>query len=166
MNFLTKNAPPGAEILEQTNRYFGQLFFAVLWSLGCLFRCFSYRNQLYYTNDGVDRYLKSEAMMPEFSYVVGTAFLALWILMLILLICIILNYHSFYQGSKSIYLMKRLPNPMELHRRCILLPALGMAGCLAVREILVIVYFAVYMLATPEGCLPPDQWQKLWSVLL
>ena len=166
MNFLTKNAPPGAEIHEQVSRYFKQLLIAVLWSLGCLFRYSSARNRLFYTNDGVNKYLKSEAMMPEFSYVVGNAFLALWILMLILLICILLNYHSFYQGSKSIYLMKRLPDPMELHRRCILLPVLGMAGCLVIRELLVIAYFAVYMLATPEGCLPPDQWQKLWSVLL
>ena len=166
MNFLTKNAPPGVEILTQTNRYFAGLVGAVLWSMGFLFRYSSARNRLFYTNDGVDKYLKSEAMMPEFDYLMGSALLGVWVTLLILLICIVLNYHSFHQGSKSIYLMKRLPDPMELHRRCILLPVLGMAGCLAVREILVIVYFAVYMLATPEGCLPPDQWQKLWSVLL
>lgn len=104
--------------------------------------------------------------MPEFGDLVGSAFRVVWIVLLILVVGIALNYYSFHQGSKSIYLMKRLSDPMELHRRCVLLPALGMAGCLLLRGILIIVYFAVYMLATPEGCLPPDQWQKLWSVLL
>ena len=165
MNFLTKNAPPGAEILEQTNRYFGQLIVAVLWSFGFLFRYSSARSNLYYTTSH-GRYLRSGAMMPEFGDLVGSAFRVVWILLLILVVGIALNYYSFHQGSKSIYLMKRLSDPMELHRRCVLLPALGMAGCLLLRGILIIVYFAVYMLATPEGCLPPDQWQKLWSVLL
>jgi len=165
MTFLTKNAPPGAEILVQTNRYFAALIWSVLWSLGFLFRYSSARNYLFYT-DEFGRYLKSDAMMPEFRHLLGNAMLSVWVTVLILVVCIIINYHSFHQGSKSIYLMKRLPNPMELHRRCVLLPVLGMAICLLLREILIIVYFAVYMLATPARCLPPDQWQKLWSVLL
>ena len=164
MTFLTKNAPPGAEILEQTNRYFGQLIFAVLWSLGFLFRYSSARSNLYYTTSH-GRYLQSGAMMPEFGDLLGRAFLVVRVMLLILVVCIALNYYSFHQGSKSIYLMRRLPDPMELHRRCILLPVLGMAGCLLLRGVLIFVYFAVYMLATPEGCLPPDQWQKFWSVL-
>ena len=165
MDFLTKNAPPGVDILTQTNRYFAGLVGTVLWSLGFLFRYSAARNRLFYT-DEFGRYLKSGAMMPEFPYLMGSALLGVWVTLLTLAVCMILNYHSFHQGSKSIYLMKRLPDPMELHRRCILLPVLGMAGCLVIRELLVIAYFAVYMLATPEGCLPPDQWQKLWSVLL
>ena len=165
MTFLTKNAPPGEDILAQTNRYFTALIVAVLWSLGFLFRYSSARNRLFYTDEW-GRYLKNDAVMPEFRYLMGNAMLGVWVTILILVICIILNYHSFHQGSKSIYLMKRLPDPMELHRRCVLLPVLGMAICLALREVLVIVYFVVYMLVTPEGCLPPDQWQKFWSVLL
>ena len=165
MHFLTKNAPPGEDILDQTNRYFGALIVAVLWSLGFLFRYSSARNYLFYTNEW-GRYLKSDAVMPEFRHLLGNAMLGVWVTILILVICIVLNYHSFHQGSKSIYLMKRLPDPMELHRRCVLLPALGAALCLLLREILMIVYFTVYMLATPDRCLPPDQWQKLWSVLL
>jgi len=165
MNFLTKNAPPGADILVQTNRFFAGLVGIGLWSLGFLFRYSSARNHLFYTGE-FGRYLKSDAMMPEFRYLIGNAMLGVWVTLLILALCVILNYHSFHQGSKSIYLMKRLPDPMELHRRCVLLPALGAALCLLLREILMIVYFTVYMLATPDRCLPPDQWQKLWSVLL
>ena len=77
-----------------------------------------------------------------------------------------MNYASFRQGSKNIYLMKRLPSRWELHRRCILLPALGMVGSLVMGFTLLMIYFAIYMLVTPDRCLPPDQWQKLWSVLL
>ena len=91
MNFLTKNAPPGAEILEATNRYFGQLIFAVLWSFGFLFRYSSARSNLYYiTSHG--RYLQSGAMMPEFGDLVGSAFRVVWIVLLLLVVCIALNY--------------------------------------------------------------------------
>ena len=165
MTFLTKNAPPGADILIQTNQYFAGLIGVVLWSWGFLFRYSDAYNGLFYI-DEFGRHFHEQAMMPEFHMLMGSCLLGVWITILVLLACILLNYHSFHQGSKSIYLMKRLPNPMELHRRCILLPALGIAGCLLVREFLIIFYFAVYMLVTPDRYLPPDQWQKLWSVLL
>ena len=165
MNFLTKNAPPGANIEYQVNWYFGGLIFIGVWSLGFPFRFSTEYNRLYYTTDSI-RYLRSQAMMPEFHELLGGSLRAVFVVVLVLLICIVMNYASFRQGSKSIYLMKRLPNPWELHRRCILLPALGMAGALILGFTLLMIYFAIYMLVTPDRCLPPDQWQKLWSVLL
>ena len=165
MNFLTKNAPPGANILIHTNWYIAGLSFSLLWSLGFLFRYADKYQQLFvHTETG--RTLRSQAMMPEFEELLGGCMGGFYVVFLLLLTSIFLYYASFYQGSRSIYLMKRLPNRGELHRRCILLPALGMAAALAVRIIVLLLYFAVYMLVTPDRCLPPDPWQKLWSVLL
>ena len=165
MNFLKKNAPPGADILKQANWYFGGLIFIGVWSLGFVFRFFSAYEQL---SQQMARpyFITGEAMMPEFTELLGGSLRAVYIIVLVLLICIIMNYASFYQGSRSIYLMKRLPNPWELHRRCLLLPLVGMAAALILGFSLLMIYFAVYMLVTPDRCLPPDQWQKLWSVLL
>ena len=42
---------------------------------------------------------------------------------------------------------------------------LGAAICLAAALILLLVYFAVYQLVTPEACLTPGQWEKLWRVI-
>ena len=165
MTFLTKNAPPGADIYSQVNWYFGGLIFIGVWSLGFLFRFSTAYHNLYYTSGSI-RYLRSQAIMPEFTDLLGGSLRAVFVIVLVLLVCIVMNYASFRQGSKSIYLMKRLPSRWELHRRCILLPALGIVGSLVMGFTLLMIYFAIYMLVTPDRCLPPDQWQKLWSVLL
>ena len=155
MTFLTKNAPPGADIQNQVNWYFGGLIFIGVWSLGFLFR-FSSAYERLFNRTETSRYLRGDAMMPEFTDLLGGSLRAVFVIVLALLV----------QGSKSIYLMKRLPDRWELHRRCILLPALGIAGSLLIGFTLLMIYFAIYMLVTPDRCLPPDQWQKLWSVLL
>ena len=165
MNFLTKNAPPGANILIHTNWYIAGTCWSFLWSAGFLLRYSDAYHRLFYTSGG-SRYLRSQAMMPEFTELLGGSLNGIYVICLLLLAAVILNYASFYRESKSIYLMKRLPNRWELHRRCILLPALGLAGSLTLRAILLMIYFAVYILITPDRCLPPEQWQKLWSVLL
>ena len=165
MTFLTKNAPPGADIQNQVNWYFGGLIFIGVWSLGFLFR-FSTAYERLFNRTETSRYLRGDAMMPEFTDLLGGSLRAVFVIVLALLVCIVMNYASFHQGSKSIYLMKRLPDRWELHRRCILLPALGIAGSLIIGFTLLMIYFAIYMLVTPDRCLPPDQWQKLWSVLL
>ena len=165
MNFLTKNAPPGANILIHTNWYIAGLSWSLLWSLGFLFRYFDTYNQLLYTRNGI-RYQYRYQMMADYDELLGGSMRGIYIIILLLGVSVFLNYASFYQGSRSIYLMKRLPNRWELHRRCIFLPVLGMAGALAIRITVLLFYFAVYMLVTPDRCLPPDQWQKLWSVLL
>ena len=46
-------------------------------------------------------------------------FLAAWCIFLV-----ILHYVSFYRRSKSVYVMKRLNNRWEMHRRCLLIPVI------------------------------------------
>ena len=29
-----------------------------------------------------------------------------------------------------------------------------------------VIYFALYFIITPDACLAPHQWQKIWSVIL
>ena len=77
---------------------------------------------------------------------------------------IVYHYLYYRQGSKSIYLMKRLPSKHELHKRAIALPMLAILGCLVAALIVMLLYFAIYMLATPKQCLLPNQWQKLWRL--
>ena len=62
------------------------------------------------------------------------------------------NYHS--QGSRSIYTMKRLPNRWELWRRVLSLPLWAMAVCGLTALLLTGLYYGIYLLFTPQGCLP------------
>ena len=84
-------------------------------------------------------------------------------LVLIVTLSFISTHYSYhYRESKSIYLMRRLSDPWELHRRCLTLPVVGVGLALLVAFVLLMLYFAVYMGVTPEECLTPHQWQKIW----
>ena len=76
------------------------------------------------------------------------------VLFVVLVAMIIYHYCTYYQGSKSIYLMKRLPDKWELYKRCVHLPMIAM-----IVEIITIVgvmslYYGIYLIFTPQQCLP------------
>lgn len=73
-------------------------------------------------------------------------------------------YHStYYQGSKSIYLMRRLPDPWERWRLCLTLPALSLLLIVLVLGVMLLLTFAIYLFFTPESALTPHQLQKFWA---
>lgn len=70
------------------------------------------------------------------------------------------NYSGFRNGSKSHYLMRRLPDRWEYHRRCLTLPLLTILAGLVLIPVLLGLYYAIYIHFTPEQCLQPDQWER------
>lgn len=113
-----------------------------------------------------DRVLREGAIMTDFVEVLNYALIGFAILALVMAALAVYNYAYHRQGSKSIYLMRRLPNRWELHKRCLAIPLVSVLMCAAAAFILLCIYYWIYMLVTPEVCLVPGQWQKIWSVLL
>lgn len=111
------------------------------------------------------RYLIDGAIMTDFSEVLGHALWGFLVLGFCMLILAALHYAYFYQGGRSIYLMKRLPQPMELHRMCLSYPAAAILACAVLSFVLLLAYYAYYMLKTPDICLAPGQWEKIWRVI-
>ena len=68
-------------------------------------------------------------------------------------------YRGFSQESQSLYLMRRLPDRWEYHRRCLALPLMTILAGLVSIPILIGLFYAIYLHATPEQCLQPDQWE-------
>lgn len=62
------------------------------------------------------------------------------------------RYHK--TGSRSIYLMRRLPDKWELHRRCWGRPLIYTAGSLVLMGVILLFWYLMYLLITPAGCLP------------
>lgn len=60
------------------------------------------------------------------------------------------HYAYHWGGAKPIYLMRRLPSRWELHRRCLTMPFVGLAGCTVLTVGLVLVYFLIYRICTPK----------------
>ena len=119
-----------------------------------------------YTYRGSKKVLIDGMMMPDFIDLVEHAFLGFFIAMLLALAFALYHYAFHYQGSKSIYLMRRLPNRLELHRRCWTVPVAAALIIAAVMVLTFLFYFAIYLLVTPDGCLESGQWQKIWSVIV
>lgn len=71
------------------------------------------------------------------------------------------NYAKLWQGAKSIYLMGRLPDRWELHRRCLTLPLGWLLSAVLLPALTLLVYYGIYYLITPAACLRPNQLAKL-----
>lgn len=104
--------------------------------------------------------------MPFYHELSGGAFTLFLIFALSMAGFIIYHYLSHYQGSKSIYLMRRLPDRWELHHRCLTLPLTGALIYLGCALFLLLVYFCIYLIVTPAQCLIPGQWPLLLHRIL
>lgn len=106
--------------------------------------------------------LRPGAIIPEFDryairtvYVIGGA-------LLLTLASTALLYSSYYQGSRSIYLMRRLPDGRSLLRRQIWSVPLRVMGLLLLLGVVMLAAsWLVWRFVTPEQCLPtPENIQR------
>lgn len=162
-DFLKKLVPPGMEYKPELKFYITGLVCAGLFSFSFLIRYIDARYALY-NHEGYKSVLIDGVKIADFRELLGIALAGFAFVAVCMLGFIVYHYLYYRQGSKSIYLMKRLPDKFELHKRAIALPLLAILGCLVAALILMLLYFALYMLATPKQCLLPNQWQKLWRL--
>lgn len=162
---LSRFAPPGWDLRREKQIFGFGMVLAAFVGLVYFLCCFCSALDQLYGRNGAERTLRPDAVMPDFVNVLGGALLGFAILALCLAAFIPLHYAYHHQGSKSIYLMRRLPDRWERHRRCWTLPLLALAACLLAAFVLLLIDFAIYMLATPKVCLTPHQWQKIWRVI-
>jgi len=111
------------------------------------------------------RVLREGAMMEDFHLQLegGEVLFAVLAAMMLLAAGYHLLYH--FQGSKSIYLMRRLPDRGDLPRRCLAFPLFGLAIILLTMLGLTAACYIWYMVKTPAVCLRPGQLQKLMAAL-
>ncbi|MGM9545133.1 MAG: hypothetical protein ACI3VI_01015 [Vescimonas sp.] len=119
---------------------------------GCLFRYWGSKRQT----------IMPGAIIPQFDryairtvYVIGGA-------LLLTLASTALLYSSYYQGSRSIYLMHRLPDGRRILRRQIWsVPLRVMVLLLLLGVVMLAVSWLVWRFVTPEQCLPtPENIQR------
>jgi hypothetical protein len=164
---LNRYLPPGVNAYQEMKWLMIGSLASILYSFGFLIHYMeSYQDLFLYNDHGVEKVLNTNAVMPDFIVVLGSSLTGFLILGLCMAVVIIYHYVYHYLGSKSIYLMKRLPSRLELHKRCFTLPLLAIAICFFTAMILLFIYYAIYIAFTPKACLTPHQWQKLWNALV
>lgn len=110
------------------------------------------------------RILRPGAQMESFASLMSGVLLGFLIMALTMIPLAVYHYRYHFQGSKSIYLMRRLPSKYDLVRRCLTVPVLGVLLAAVSAFLLICLYYLMYISITPESCLIPGQWQKFWSI--
>lgn len=163
---LQRLVPPGIDPRKELKWMFGGWMLSFFYSMGLVLRYEQEYRWLFTTIDK-RRVLQQGVLMPDFADLLGSHLYGFLIVALCMLAVVIYHYVYHRQGSRSIYLMRRLPDSMELHRRCWALPVLCALASILLAFVMLLIYYAIYMLATPDACLSPGQWEKLWrSVIL
>lgn len=153
MKWLEKYAPPGIGVEKQVIGFIAGLVIATLHSMLFLVR-YSEARQALYESVGTKQKLIQGAIILDFDILTGTVFWSFYLMGIVTLLTIIFFYFYYYDGSKMMYLMKRLPDKTEVYRRIVTLPIAGVVILTIWMGILKMLYFAIYILCTPSQCLP------------
>ena len=122
-----------------------------LWSMGFLGRYLASYRRLFLDFDPSTGILNGNTM-DSFSVLMGNGLAVFCLYWLSLAGLVVWHYLYHRKGAMSIYLMKRLPQPLEYHRRCLLLPLGAAVAGLMLVGLLGGIYYAIYILCTPAGC--------------
>ena len=152
---LSRYAPPGTNIEKEIKNLCVGLAAATC----CAVLVYGVRLRTAYDNlfdkIGRDRVLRTGAIMLPFDAILLYALLLFYLVAFYSLASAVLHHISYYTGgSKSIYLMRRLPQRWELLRRDITLPLLGASISLLSALLLKLLFWGLYYWITPTQCLP------------
>lgn len=106
--------------------------------------------------------LKEDAVMREVSVLLAQTRVGFALTGVLLVMMVVSHYRYYRQGSMSIYLMKRLPDRREYHRRNFNFVLILAAVSLAVMVVMSLTHYGMYLLFTPKGCLPSGHGLNFW----
>ena len=141
--------PLGISGENTRNNLLTALSAAFLWSTGFLLRYFDAKQDLFDRNGRWKGFL-----IEPFWELIGNAWLLVGVLILMMAVTAAGFYAYHYQGSHSIYTMKRLPDRWELWRRCLTMPLWTIILSVILMLALTGVYYLIYLKFTPAVCLP------------
>ncbi|MDO5331238.1 MAG: hypothetical protein Q4E99_01040 [Bacillota bacterium] len=148
---LKSLAPPGADIKETLYIFGAEITIMVLISFSALIRIFDSYSVLDLKKDFFEK------MMPHFSEIVKESFVLIWVIVLFNIAFGVANYLSFSKVTKSIYVMKRIPDSKEMFRRSFALPFAGIVIAFIIAIILLIIYYLLYRFLPPIDKIYPVQ---------
>lgn len=171
-NFVSHRVPPGYDWEKELSWVRGALICAVIFgSFLFLIRLGVGISNLYeqkwepaenggYVSTGI--VLKEDAVMREVSALLAQTRVGFALTGVLLVMMVVSHYRYYRQGSMSIYLMKRLPDKGEYHRRNFnFILVLAMVS-LAVMVVMSLTHYGMYLLFTPKGCLPNGHGLNFW----
>lgn len=145
-------APPGLNIAKELSSWIFCMAASTFWCMNFLLRYWDYRAGLFEIRGG-RKILLENAKMPNFEFLTKDLFEVFGIVILFCVLVVVYHYYYHYQGSKMMYLMLRLPNKWEVHRRCFALPVVAGAISIVYMLVLRMLFYGIYLFCTPAQCL-------------
>ena len=103
--------------------------------------------------------------IPGFPEVLGRSLMGFPLVLIAAAGLAVYHVDLHYRGSRSIYLMRRLPDRWGLLRRCGAIPLAGAGAGLLLWGLLKLLFLALYVWLTPAERLGADYTGGLWAVL-
>ncbi len=151
-------SPPGMELQAERSYFFivliGNICFSFLSFFGRLGMLLEYA-----------RYPFEGASYWSFPQAIGNSLKGFPIFAVSMVAFVVMRYLYFFEGSRSIYTMKRVKSPWELHIRCWMLPVLGAGALMVCKCLCTVVCFLIFLLLTPDAVDAPG-WEQLIGGLL
>lgn len=164
MEQLKKLAPPGFNLAADLGIYAFGLGISFMISLAYFIRLFDARSEYIVWSTVQGKMINPDFEMPYFAELIEGVFAGFIFVALAALLRSV-SYRMYYSsgGSRTMYLISRLPDRWYLVKTCFTVPLLMAAASLITALVLIIIYYGIYLIATPEGYLLPGQWARLWS---
>lgn len=158
---LSRYAPPGIELRQMRDYLIASTALGFLGSVWMYFSALSDVVRIIH-GDYPSYYGNYDGGAPDFVEVLGSSLIFFPLFALGTLLFVVYHYAYHFRHSKSIYLMRRLPDRWELHRRCLTLPVSMALFLLLVGFLLLLCFYWAYCTAIPPSYIQPDQWVKIW----
>ena len=151
--WLGKYAPLGIPYEKHIRGFFALVTCATICTM---FFFLQYGNALeeLYTYRAGKKVLMEGVVIDSFGQITEGLFLMGYAVSVAVFLMVIYYYLYHYQGSKMMYLMKRLPDRWDIHRRCWTFPVCGAVITVVWMKILEMIYYGIYIIFTPSQCLP------------
>lgn len=151
MERLDRYAPPGMDLSGIRRWTVGAIVVSALFSMIFLSE---YATELSELRQIMEHPVYAGRTMTPFGDLIVLPMILFRIAPFIPLVHIPSMYGYYFQESKSIYVMKRLKNPFELHLRCLTLPILAALLVVLSGAAVYLLYRLFYYICTPEILLP------------
>lgn len=106
-----------------------------------------------YTYMEIDGIGEIDTYMPKYLLLIKGNLTGFAITVLIMLLMCLIHLAMHHRGSKSIYLLRRLPQKRALFKYTCGLPLLGALASVICAAVMFFIYMAIYYLATPAAWL-------------
>ena len=150
---IERQLPPGVDSRVELKAIAFGLLGAVVYSLTFIYKYIDARNALFVYRYGTVKTIMEGAIMPQFTVLLKDTMDGFLMFFATMLTLIVMHYMTYYKDSKSIYLMKRLPDRWELYRRCVVIPLVAIVVQMITGAACLFLYYGIYLFFTPAQCL-------------